>query len=140
MTEGFRVARPKDTPYETGALSKHIGGPEVHWMSRELGAETLIANMLYFPAGARSRPHTHDADQIIIFTEGPGVVAIDGGADRLIEVGAWVRLPANVPHMHGAPDSGPAAHISLMPNGHTNDFDCVIQPQWERWRGHGRTE
>jgi quercetin dioxygenase-like cupin family protein len=133
------ILDPKATRYETGALHKHIGGPEVHWMSRELGAQTLIANMLYFDAGARSRPHTHDTDQIVIFTEGPGMIAVDGGADQLIDAGVWVRLPAGVPHMHGAPDSGPAAHISLMPNGHVNDFECPVPAHWERFRD-GRGE
>ena len=109
-------------------------------MTRELGAGTLIANMLCFPAGARSRPHTHDTDQIVIFTEGPGIVAVDGGEDVLVDVGDWVRLPANVPHMHGAPAQTPAAHISLMPNGHTNDFACAIMPQWARWREADRQD
>jgi quercetin dioxygenase-like cupin family protein len=96
--------------------------------------------VLYFEANARSRPHTHDTDQITYFTQGPGVIAIAGEDDQRVETGLVVRLPAHVPHMHGAPEWNPAVHISLMPPGHHNDFECPIPDHWRQWRELGRSE
>jgi quercetin dioxygenase-like cupin family protein len=113
-----------------------IGDHDVHDVATALGStEHLEVNALHFEPGSRSKPHMHNRDQILYFTEGPGFVAVDGGDDQLVEAGEFVMLPAGIPHMHGAPASGPAAHLSIMPRDHDNDFACPIPPQWERYRG-----
>jgi quercetin dioxygenase-like cupin family protein len=138
MADQLSFAKPAETPYDLGPLYKHTGRVEVHEIYRALDTETCILNVLFFDAGQRSRPHTHDADQIIYFLDGPGVVAFDGGQDRLVQPGVFVMLPAGIAHMHGAPDANAATHISIMPPGHVNDFDCPIPEQWRRFRENGR--
>jgi quercetin dioxygenase-like cupin family protein len=141
METEAKTVRPEASPYKLGPSYKHRGRVEVHEMYRELDTETVLVNVLYFDADSRSRPHTHDTDQILYFVNGPGVIAIGGGEDRLVDTGEFILLPANVPHMHGAPASGPAAHISLMPPGHVNDFDCAIPDHWQHWRdGRGQEQ
>lgn len=65
--------------------------------------------------------------------EGPGIVAFDGDEDQLVETGGFVFLPANVPHMHGAPDDHPACHITFGGRDAT-DFDCSIPERWQSFR------
>src|SRR5262249_53087140 len=98
-----------------------------------LGATTVSINYLTFEPGARSRPHQHDADQILVYTEGPGIIAVDGGDDVIVEAGDFVLLPANVVHMHGAPEGTTAAHISLMPTQHTTEWDPEVPAGWVRF-------
>jgi quercetin dioxygenase-like cupin family protein len=130
------TVRPLDAePWHTSGGDKFIGRTDVHHIADHLGAaDRLEINGLSFEPGARSRPHSHDYDQVLYFFEGPGIVAVDGGEDQLIQPGEFVMLPANTPHMHGAPHTNPAAHVSIMAQGHSNDFDCPIPAQWEQYR------
>ena len=97
------------------------------------GSESFHLLAVYFDPGSRTRPHLHNFDQFVCFIEGPGIVAIDGGEDQLVEVGGFVLLPANMPHMHGAPDANGACHITFGGRRLT-DFGCPIPPQWQRYR------
>jgi quercetin dioxygenase-like cupin family protein len=111
-----------------------IGIPTVRQVNRALGTDQVELNAVYFEAGSRSRPHAHSHDQILFYVSGEGVVALDGGEDEIIEAREFVVLPAGVPHMHGASDAGPAMHLSIMPPGHDNDFECPIPDAWRTWR------
>lgn len=125
------------SPWRIAPEFKFTGRTEVHEISRALGVETVGCNALWFETGARSRPHTHDADQLLYYFLGQGVVAVDGGPDVLVQAGQFIRLPANVVHMHGAWPGSEAAHISLMPVTHATDFDPAVPPAWERYRFAG---
>jgi quercetin dioxygenase-like cupin family protein len=129
------TVRPEDAePVRIAGLDKFTGPTPVRGVNLALDTDGLQVNLLTFDEGVRSRPHAHDFDQVLLFTEGPGVIAVGDGPDQLVEAGSFVMLPAHVPHMHGAPEGGRAAHISLMPKGHVNFFDCAIPDEWRRWR------
>ncbi len=125
-----RKAQPAHAP----SLELFTAHTMVHRISEALGTDTVSVNVLYFDPGARSRPHAHDSDQILYYYDGAGVVAVDGGADRLVQPGEFVMLPANVVHMHGAAPGVSASHISLMPIQHTTDFSCPLPAAWAHWR------
>jgi quercetin dioxygenase-like cupin family protein len=109
-----------------------IGRAWIDRMSREMGTEQLQVYMLNFEQGARGRPHIHPYDQLLYYVRGTGVVAVGGGEDQLVEEGSFVLLPANVVHMHGAADAGPASHISMMWKTETS-FDCEVPDSWRHW-------
>jgi quercetin dioxygenase-like cupin family protein len=104
-------------------------------VSKAIGMPYIEINILYVDAGSRSRPHRHDVEQVLYFLEGPGVVAVDGGADELVEQGSFVLIPAGATHMHGAPDSNPAAYVSHIAMEHESDFDIPIPPAWRAYAG-----
>jgi quercetin dioxygenase-like cupin family protein len=91
---------------------------------------------VYFEAGARTRPHLHSFDQVLCFIQGPGMIAVGDGDDQIVPEGAFVVLPANVPHMHGATADAPAAHITYggLGRGSDHGFDCEIPDEWRHWR------
>jgi quercetin dioxygenase-like cupin family protein len=130
------IVKPLEAePSRISPQTRFIGYCEVHDVATALqSAQHLEVNALRFEAGARSRPHRHNRDQIILFTDGPGFVAVDGSDDQPVQAGEFVMLPAGVPHMHGAPASGPAVHISIMVRDHDSDFDCPIPAVWESFR------
>ena len=137
MPQKAKIVRPEDVTIRiprAESLPRWIGEPaDGRRVNQELGTDDVLINYLFFEPGVRSRPHTHSHDQILFYVTGRGVVAMDGGEDQIVEAGEFVLLPANIPHMHGATDDGPAAHISLMTDVDM-DFDCPIPESWASWR------
>src|SRR5260370_14822264 len=57
---------------------------------------------VYFSAGARTRPHTHEQDQILQIIEGQGIVATET-EKLLVAAGGVVSNPAGTWHQPGVP-------------------------------------
>ena len=68
--------------------------------------------IISFSAGSRNKLHRHTSDQILIVTEGTGVVATEQ-EERTITVGDVALIPAGESHWHGAPGSTAMAHITI---------------------------
>jgi quercetin dioxygenase-like cupin family protein len=87
-------------------------------VSKEQSADLeLLA--VYFSAGARTKPHIHEKDQVLHFTEGRGIVATDTER-RVCSAGDIVTVPGGTWHWHGATREQAACHISIRPPGGTN--------------------
>ena len=69
-----------------------------------------------FDAGSRNKFHKHSGDQILIVTEGTGIVANDTESLTVTE-GDVVVIPAGENHFHGAPDATSMAHITIQKKG-----------------------
>ena len=69
-----------------------------------------------FDAGSRNKFHKHSGDQILIVTEGTGIVANDTESLTVTE-GDVIVIPAGENHWHGAPDATSMAHISVTVKG-----------------------
>jgi quercetin dioxygenase-like cupin family protein len=69
-------------------------------------------SVINFSAGSRNKFHQHTSDQLLIVTEGTGVVATDT-EQRTISAGDVVLIPAGENHWHGAPGATPMSHIAI---------------------------
>ena len=69
-----------------------------------------------FDAGSRNKFHKHSGDQILIVTEGTGIVANDTESLTVVE-GDVIVIPAGENHWHGAPDATSMAHITVTVKG-----------------------
>jgi quercetin dioxygenase-like cupin family protein len=69
-----------------------------------------------FGAGSRNKMHRHTSDQILIVTDGTGVVATPS-EERTVTAGDVILIPAGEDHWHGAPGDTPMAHITLQAKG-----------------------
>ena len=69
-----------------------------------------------FASGARNKMHRHTSDQILIITEGTGVVATTS-EERTVTEGDVVLIPAGEDHWHGAPGRTPMSHITIQAKG-----------------------
>ena len=65
------------------------------------GAVEVIA--VFFEAGARTKPRTHETEQVLHVVDGEGIVARDGER-RIIRAGEVVVVPAEIWHWHGGTD------------------------------------
>jgi quercetin dioxygenase-like cupin family protein len=69
-----------------------------------------------FGSGARNKMHRHTSDQILIITEGTGVVATPT-EERTVTAGDVILIPAGEDHWHGAPGATSMAHITIQAKG-----------------------
>src|SRR5437588_6856935 len=70
-------------------------------------------SIVNFSAGSRNKFHQHTSDQILIVTEGTGVVATDQ-EERTVSAGDVILIPAGENHWHGAPGATPMSHITVQ--------------------------
>ena len=82
--------------------------------SREL---ELLA--VYFDAGARTRPHIHEKDQVLHFVQGRGIVATENER-KICSAGDVVTVPGGTWHWHGATRNEAMCHISIRQPGSSN--------------------
>ncbi len=71
---------------------------------------------IHFPEGVRNKFHTHSNDQVLIVTEGRGMVATEEREEPLA-VGDVAHIPAGEVHRHGAVPGSTMTHVSILPSG-----------------------
>ena len=79
-------------------------------------SDSFSGGIVHFTAGSRNRLHQHTSEQILIVTEGTGVIATER-EERTITEGDIVVIPAGENHWHGAPGSTPMSHIAITAKG-----------------------
>jgi quercetin dioxygenase-like cupin family protein len=71
-----------------------------------------------FSAGARTRPHMHQQDQVLHILEGQGIVATET-EKQVVSAGDVILIPRGTWHWHGATRTSAMSHISVMKRGQT---------------------
>ena len=84
----------------------------------EKGTAGLVVAMVKFAPGAGNRMHAHTGEQVLVVTEGKGVVATEQ-EEQIITPGTIVYIPANEMHSHGATKDSAFAHLSIQTPGDT---------------------
>ena len=69
-------------------------------------------NMVNFGKGVRNKFHSHDHEQILIVTEGKGIIATEK-EEKVIGPGDVVLIPAHEVHWHGAVAGCEFSHIFI---------------------------
>lgn len=78
----------------------------------------LRLSEVHFKQGAVNKPHMHATDQILVVTEGDGLVATDDERHE-VSPGDVAFIPANTKHWHGARPGKDMTHWSILGNGKT---------------------
>ncbi|CAG0954540.1 hypothetical protein ANRL3_00467 [Anaerolineae bacterium] len=90
-------------------------GPELskHFMIRQVN----------FDPGVRNKFHSHSIDQVLIVTEGKGIVATDQ-EEVIVRPGDVVFIPAGEKHWHGATPDSTFSHLYVMsPDSKTTQLE-----------------
>ncbi len=74
---------------------------------------------VYFNAGARTRPHIHEQDQILQIIKGQGIVATET-EKLMVSEGDVITIPAGTWHWHGARQNAAMSHVSIKRPGPSN--------------------
>lgn len=96
------------TPLFTGTdVMKQVLLPE---------SEEYEMSIVSFGKGVRNKFHTHDAEQVLIVTEGRGIVATED-EEIVVSVGDVVLIPIGEKHWHGATEDSQFSHIYFFKKG-----------------------
>lgn len=74
---------------------------------------------VFFDAGARTIPHTHESAQVLQIVSGRCVVVTEEER-RVAETGEFIMIPRGIWHWHGATRDGPMCHVSIKLPGRTD--------------------
>ncbi len=80
-------------------------------------SEDFNVSVVSFGAGVRNKFHYHESDQLLIVTEGRGVVVTESGERAEVEPGDVVFAPAGEKHWHGSLPDTSFAHITVTRKG-----------------------
>ena len=72
--------------------------------------------MINFGTGARNKFHTHTTDQVLLVTQGTGIVATED-EERVVTVGEIIHIPAGEKHWHGATKDSAFSHLNVIGAG-----------------------
>jgi len=84
----------------------------------EKGAGGLVVSMVKFGPGGGNKMHSHTGEQVLIVTEGEGIVATEK-EEHIVTPGMIVYIPKNELHRHGATKDSSFAHFSIQTPGET---------------------
>lgn len=113
----MRVVRTDDTKPQPANRPIFLGKVESQPLLDDV-SEHVRLTVVRFAPGARTRLHTHSFEQVLIITEGKGIVATEH-EQWVVEPGAVVVIPPGEPHTHGGTEETAMAHISITTPGET---------------------
>lgn len=79
-------------------------------------ADLLRVTAVTFEDGARNKWHAHSTDQVLVVTEGRGIVATEE-REQPVGPGDVVLIPAGQRHWHGAEPGQTFTHLSILTPG-----------------------
>jgi 4-carboxymuconolactone decarboxylase len=80
-------------------------------VTKEIGQDFNMTHVNFYP-GARNKLHTHSSDQILLITDGFGIVSTET-EESLVKTGDIIHIPAGEKHWHGATIDSHFSHISV---------------------------
>ncbi|MDE3112987.1 MAG: cupin domain-containing protein [Chloroflexota bacterium] len=111
----MRIVRIEQAGRRASAESIFVGPVDTQTVVD--GGKDLRLIEVHFKSGARNKPHTHTTDQILVVTEGTGIVGA-GGDEREVRPGDVAFIPAGEVHWHGAKEGHDMTHLAI--NGGTS--------------------
>jgi quercetin dioxygenase-like cupin family protein len=113
----MRVVRMDDTSPRPSTAAIFLGQVETQPLLDEVSEHVRLTVVRFHP-GARTKLHTHTFEQVLIITEGEGILATET-EEHVVRPGAVVVIPPGEPHRHGATAHTPMTHISITTPGET---------------------
>jgi quercetin dioxygenase-like cupin family protein len=97
---------PSKSPLFTGSVTmQQIIGTDL--------SKNFSIRQVNFSPGVRNKFHSHSGEQILIVTEGRGIVATDKG-EITVSPGDVIFFPAGEKHWHGAAKGSTFSHIYVQ--------------------------
>jgi quercetin dioxygenase-like cupin family protein len=101
---------PRRKMSENSSAGYFDGQTSVTSLVRSHGAMTRVS-LVEFKDGARTWWHSHEGEQVLVVTEGNGVLVTDDGITSL-QPGVIARIPAGQLHWHGAVEGAEMVHVA----------------------------
>ena len=91
-------------------------------LEEDFTSKKLQIMLVRFAAGARNKLHTHSTEQILVVTEGKGIVATKD-QEHIVTPGMIAFISPGEEHWHGATQDSSFAHLSII--GQPNEMKIV---------------
>jgi quercetin dioxygenase-like cupin family protein len=111
-----RISADQRVP-ATGDL--FVGPVERQNVVGEGDSKQLRIGVVTFKNGAVNKLHRHTFDQVLVVTEGEGIVQVEGQPEQRIMVGDVIFVPAGERHWHGAAPGKTMSHLTVATPGTT---------------------
>ena len=133
--QGIAITPAGSTPTLIGDAGNFSGQAAVDLKAAGNSGRQGSVGQVDFMPGARTAWHTHPAGQLLIVTEGRGLVQEDGQGAREIKAGDVVWIEPGVKHWHGAAKDSRMSHIAVayMQGGKAVDWKELVSD--EQYRG-----
>ena len=100
------ATEPQVRPLFTGPVTTQlIVGPEL--------SQNFLIQQVNFGRGVRNKFHSHSIEQVLIVTEGKGIVATEK-EEIMVYPGDVIFIAAGEKHWHGAAKGSTFSHIYVM--------------------------
>ncbi|MBD1381001.1 cupin domain-containing protein [Metabacillus arenae] len=76
-------------------------------------SKDFVMGVVNFSKGVRNKFHTHSSEQILIITDGEGIVATEN-EEWKVSRGDIVCIPSELKHWHGASNESNFSHIAIV--------------------------
>ena len=90
-------------------------------IDREQGSHEIKSAIVTFPAGARTKMHTHDHEQLLFILSGKGIVANEH-EEHVAVPGMVFLIPAGERHWHGATTDSAFSHLYVYNCGTETNY------------------
>ena len=118
----MKVVRISDVKPEEAVSPLFSGGKVTRQgLVGENDSKELLSSVVNFNPGTVNKFHTHTHDQLLIITEGKGIVATES-EEITVTPGTVILFPAGEKHWHGATKDSSFSHIYVILQGSVTDF------------------
>ncbi|GGF54437.1 cupin [Marmoricola endophyticus] len=101
------------------------------WMNPVFGGEddsALVVGLVRFTPGARSNWHSHANGQLLVCTDGVGLVVNRDGQTLVLHAGETVWTPPGEEHWHGGTTQNLMCHYAILDETPEKDATVWLEP------------
>jgi quercetin dioxygenase-like cupin family protein len=129
-----KVLRPSNHPSFVGPETHYTGTVTLTRLVQGEEPSCLTCALVAFQAGARTAWHTHPKGQLLVVTEGLGLIQEWGNPIKRIQRGDVIWTPPNVKHWHGASFDSSMAHMAIQESLNGKVIDWMEKVNEDEYR------
>jgi quercetin dioxygenase-like cupin family protein len=114
LSKPIKIVSSQSAKSDEGTAEYFTGKVRVTTVTTPEDSNSMSCASVAFEPGARSAWHTHPKGQILVVTEGAGLIQETNGPVRRIKTGDIIWTPANVKHWHGASPNTALVHTAIQ--------------------------
>jgi quercetin dioxygenase-like cupin family protein len=86
----------------------------------EEDSKEVRVGVVTFLEGAVNKMHSHTFDQVLVITEGEGIIQREGEPEKRVTPGDVIFIPSGERHWHGAAPGKTMSHMTVATPGTTS--------------------
>jgi quercetin dioxygenase-like cupin family protein len=121
----MKISKPTELPATKGSADFFTGDVTVAPVAQGEDPSTMGTGYVCFQCKARSAWHTHPKGQLLVVTDGEGLIQEWGKPIQRIRKGDVIWTPPGVKHWHGATPEKTMCHLSITESINGKNVDWM---------------